>query len=105
MDIKLKKYIKANEKFGITINYLLNLTSRDYELFESSKIKQKRQLINFLLSNLRLKRKTLLYQVNKPFDAILNGKKFSNWLAIANEVRTRIIGLYNKDIFIPVLTV
>ena len=54
MDIKLKKYTKANEKFGITINYLLNLTSRDYELFESSKIKQKRQLINFLLSNLRL---------------------------------------------------
>ncbi|GAH39274.1 unnamed protein product, partial [marine sediment metagenome] len=54
LDLKLKQHTEADEKFGITVNYLLNLASRAYELFESSKIEQKRQLINFLLSNLRL---------------------------------------------------
>ena len=80
LNLKLKQYTEADEKFGITVNYLLDLASRAYGLFESSKIEQKRQLINFLLSNLRLKGKTLLYDVNKPFDAILNSSKCSDWL-------------------------
>ncbi|HHT78492.1 MAG TPA: recombinase family protein [Actinobacteria bacterium] len=80
LEAKLKKHTEADEKFSITVNYLLNLASRAYELFESSKIEQKRQLINFLLSNLRLRGKTLLYDCNKPFDAILNANKCSNWL-------------------------
>jgi hypothetical protein len=27
-----------DEKFGVTVNYLLNLVSRAYELFESSEV-------------------------------------------------------------------
>jgi len=80
LNLKLKQYTEADEKFRITVNYLLDLASRAYELFESSKIEQKRQLVNFLLSNLQLKGKTLLYDVNKPFDAILNANKCSDWL-------------------------
>lgn len=79
LNLKLKQYTEADKKFGITVNYLLDLASRAYELFESSKIEQKRQLINFLLSNLRLKGKTLLYDVNKPFDVMLNSNKCSEW--------------------------
>jgi len=94
LDLKLKQYTEADEKFGITVNYLLNLASRAYELFESSKIEQKRQLINFLLSNLRLKGKTLLYDVNKPFDAILNANKCSDWLPLVDIFRT----FYNSQI-------
>ncbi|MDP3012443.1 MAG: hypothetical protein Q8N27_06960, partial [Candidatus Hydromicrobium sp.] len=80
LEFKLNQHTEADEKFGITVNYLLNLASRAYELFESSKTEQKRQLISFLLSNLQLKGKTLLYDVNKPFDAILNANKCSDWL-------------------------
>jgi len=80
LNLKLKQYTEADEKFGITVNYLLDLASRAYELFESSKVEQKRQLINFLLSNLQLKGKTLLYEVNKPFNAILNANECSDWL-------------------------
>jgi len=88
LDLKLKQHTEADEKFGITVNYLLNLASRAYQLFESSKIEQKRQLINFLLSNLRLKGKTLLYEVNKPFDSILNANKCSDWLPLVDTFRT-----------------
>jgi site-specific DNA recombinase len=84
LEVKLRQHTEADEKFGITVNYLLNLASRAYELFESSKIEQKRQLINFLLSNLRLRGKTLLYDVNKPFDAVLKANNCSNWLGRAD---------------------
>ena len=58
------------------------------ELFESLKMEQKRQLINFLLSNLKLEGKTLLYDVNKPFDAILNASECSDWLPLVDTFRT-----------------
>ena len=106
MDLKLKQHTEADEKFGITVNYLLNLASRAYQLFESSKVEQKRQLINFLLSNLKLRGKTLEFELKKPFDVLVNlqnCKNRSNWLAIANKVRTRII-YSDRDIFIPELS-
>ena len=79
---KSKRIIEADENYSMTFISLLNIYSKAPELFESSKVEQKRQLINFLLLNLKLKGKTLLYDVNKPFDAILNANKCSNWLPL-----------------------
>jgi len=45
----------------------LDICSRAYELFEISKVEQKRQLINFVLSNLQLRGKTLEFELKKPF--------------------------------------
>ena len=56
---KLKRVIEADESYSIMLITLLNICSRASELFESSKVEQKRQLINFLLSNLKLRGKTL----------------------------------------------
>lgn len=56
---KLKRVIEADESYSIMLITLLNICSRAPELFESSKVEQKRQLINFLLSNLKLRGKTL----------------------------------------------
>ena len=44
LESRLRQHTEADEKFAITVNYLLNLASRAYELFESSKVEQKRQL-------------------------------------------------------------
>jgi len=80
---------------------LLSLASRAPELFESSKVEQKRKLINFLLSNLKLRGKKLEYTLNKPFDVLVNIDSRSDWLSIAEEVRTRIIKL--NSVYIPEL--
>lgn len=57
---KEKYKIKAHgilwQDFAITVKYLLNLASRAYEIFESSKVEEKRPLINFALWNLTLTR-------------------------------------------------
>ena len=80
MDIKQEQHTEDDESFSITINYLLDLSSKAYELFESSKVDQKRQIINFVLSNLKLKGQKLLFELKKPFDAIYEANIHSNWL-------------------------
>ena len=69
---KLKRFIEADENYSITLINLLNICSRAYELFASSKVEQKRQLVNFLLSNLKLRDKPLEFELRKPFDVPVN---------------------------------
>ncbi len=78
-----KQYIEADEEFSFTLINLMELASRAYELFEFSKVEQKRKLINFVLSNLKLKGKTLEFEPRKPFNVFINLKNAKNrsvWL-------------------------
>ncbi len=70
----------------MTLISLLNICSKALELFESSKVEQKRQLINFLLSNLQLRGKKLEYTLKKPFDALIDLDYRSIWLSIVVKI-------------------
>ncbi|MDP3011388.1 MAG: hypothetical protein Q8N27_01605 [Candidatus Hydromicrobium sp.] len=103
---KLKRVIEADESYSITLINLLNICYRAPELFESSKVEQKRQFINFLLSNLKLRGKTLEFELKKPFDVLVNlqnCKNRSEWLAPIRNVRTKLL-ILNEDIFKPELS-
>lgn len=80
IDGQLKSYTKADEQFGITVSYLLDVVSRAVDLFESSKADQKRQLVNLVLSNLELKGKKLCFNLKEPFNAIVAANKSKDWL-------------------------
>jgi len=75
----IKKHLKADETFKITVNTVFSIASMAYELFESSKIEQKRKLINYVLSNLELEGVTLRYSLRKPFDLMVNCSTRSEW--------------------------
>ena len=77
---KLKRIIEADENYSTMLISFLNIYSRAPELFASSKVEQKRQLINFLLSNLQLRDKKLEYKLKKPFDVLVDLDYRSNWL-------------------------
>ena len=64
------------------------MASRAAELFERSKIEQKRQLIAFVFSNLRLSGKKLDFSLRSPFDLMVNRPDYASWLAFLNTVRT-----------------
>lgn len=74
-----KFHLEADEKFTVTLTTLLDLASRAYELFESSKVEQKRRLINFLLYNLELKGEKLTFSIRKPFDMFIDLGNCSEW--------------------------
>ena len=79
---QLEDHSKADKQFVITASYILDVASRASELFEaeSSKVEQKRYLIDFVLSNLQLDGQKLIFNLKEPFDAIALMAKSGNWL-------------------------
>lgn len=79
ISIKLENFKEAEENYYITTKHLLDLTSRAYDLFLSSEVIQRRQLIKLVLSNLRIENGSVLYDVVKPFDLIINSYDRKLW--------------------------
>lgn len=71
---------EAEDNYYITAKYLLELSNRAYELFKSSEVEERRQLIKLVLSNLRVEDKIVRYDAIKPFDTILNYANRQSWL-------------------------
>lgn len=103
----------ADDRFTITLEHLVELSSRAGELFESSGTDEKRQLINFVFSNLELEGKNLAFTMREPFDCSLIYLKMqigcSTWIRTTiNGVRVRCptirrwSNMVNKKLYIPI---
>jgi site-specific DNA recombinase len=81
LNIQLSQLQEAEDNYYMTAKYLLDLSSRAYDLFMSSEVEEKRQLIKLILSNLRIEEKKVLFDAVKPFDLILNSVDSQAWCA------------------------
>lgn len=79
---KIEQLSKADEEYYILAESILSLAQRAGELFESSEMEQKKQIINLTLQNLTLDEKKLSYDLIKPFDVILKSQDSHNWLPV-----------------------
>lgn len=80
INIRLEFLQEADNNYVITSKYLLDLASRAYELFISSEVEEKRQLIKLVLSNLRIEGDKLLWELHPPFDLIVKSSEDLRWL-------------------------
>lgn len=71
IDTRLALLQEAEDNYYITAKYLLDLANRAYDLFLSSEMEEKRQLIKLVLQNLKLEGKTVKFEAVKPFDTLL----------------------------------
>ncbi len=71
IETEMSMHTEADESFYLTANTVLNLAKRAGEIFESSKVDEKRQLLNLLLQNLELKEKKLVFMAREPFNTML----------------------------------
>ncbi len=71
IDTRLALLQEAEDNYYITAKYLLDLANRAYDLFLSSEMEEKRQLIKLVLQNLKLEGKTVKFEAIKPFDTLL----------------------------------
>lgn len=69
--IQLENYTKADESYYITASTVLNLAKRALDIFESSEISEKRQLVSYLLHNPSVKGKKLMFTLRNPFNSIV----------------------------------
>ncbi len=68
---EMKAHVNADETCLITAKTVLDLAKRAKELFMSSKLEEKQQLLNFVFSNLKLDGKRLAVTLREPFSTIL----------------------------------
>ena len=69
----------ADKNFKDTIITAFQLISKAHELFLNSKIEQKRQLVNFVFSNLKLNGAELRYELRRPFNLLVNLANRPDW--------------------------
>jgi hypothetical protein len=69
--LRIEQHQKGEGDFRTTLESLISLASRAAELFERSKPEQKRQLLAFVFSNLRLRGTKLEFSLRSPFDLMV----------------------------------
>ena len=72
---EIQRYTQADEKFYLTANTVLRLAQKALEIFEISEVDKKRQILNFLLQNCKLKDKNLSFELKTPFDTVLQANQ------------------------------
>lgn len=68
---EMQNHSDADEDFYLTANTVLNLAQRAIEIFKSSEVDEKRQLLNYLLQNCQMDGKKLEFSLRNPFNRIL----------------------------------
>ena len=68
---RLARLQAADKDYYLTAKYILELSSKAYDLFEGSEVEGKRHLVKLVLSNLKLDGEKLVYDAHQPFDLML----------------------------------
>jgi len=76
---RLERLQDAEDNYYITAKQIFKLVNRAYELFESSEVDERRQLIKLILSNVMVEDEKVLYDAQKPFDLILEANHCKSW--------------------------
>lgn len=71
---QLARHETADLEFHVTANQVMQLAKRAWEIFESSEVEEKRQLLNFVFQNLKLDGKNLLVTLREPFHLFIQVK-------------------------------
>lgn len=80
LDTRMSIIQEAEDNYYLTSKYLLEIAKRAYELFKSSEVDEKRQLIKLVLQNLRIEGNLVKYSLLNPFDTIAKCNEQQLWL-------------------------
>jgi hypothetical protein len=78
--VRIEQHQEGEGDYRTTLESLISVASRASDIFERSKTEQKRELIVFVFSNLRLRGKKLEYSLRSPFDLMVDRADHTSWL-------------------------
>jgi site-specific DNA recombinase len=88
LEFKLNQFSEANTENYITAERILKLCRDALELFESSKMEEKRKILNFVFWNLKLDGKNLQYKLKTPLDKVYSANLHHTWGRLWEEFGT-----------------
>jgi DNA invertase Pin-like site-specific DNA recombinase len=72
---EMGRHHDADENFYVTANLVMHLAARSREIFQSSEVAEKRQILNLVFQNLKLDdKKSLILEVKEPFSTLMGIK-------------------------------
>ena len=77
---KLSSINEASDNYYENAEIIMNLVRNSSDIFESSKIERRRQIINIVFQNLELFDHELRWKYKKPFDSMASYTNDSSWL-------------------------
>ena len=77
---RIEQHQEGEGDYRTTLESLISAASRAADLVERSTTEQKRELIAFVFSNLRLRGKKLEFSLCSPFDLMVNRADHASWL-------------------------
>lgn len=78
--LEMKEHVDGDESCLITAQTVLGLAQRAKEIFESSKLTEKQQLMGFVFSNFRLNGEKLDLELKEPFSVFAKMEDQTDWL-------------------------
>ena len=91
IDDKIALHTMADKHFEVAVVTILSIGKDLKNVFASSKVDTKREILNFLLSNLKINDGKLSYTWNFPFDCLTNFRHLTNWRYDNSTFRTEFI--------------
>jgi site-specific DNA recombinase len=76
---ELESHHEGNDQFKIALSMLVTLASKSWDIFKSSTIDEKRQLIGYVFSNLEMEGANLRYTLKTPFNLFVDLADHQNW--------------------------
>ncbi|MBI4064533.1 MAG: recombinase family protein [Elusimicrobia bacterium] len=78
--IAVAQHEHANQRYFELGLELLELAHEAHSMYQVRSLPQKRQLLNFVVSNLKVEGENLIPSYKKPFDLLAQGRNRTNWL-------------------------
>ena len=85
---KRNNYFKGSVNYGKVVTGLISITSRAWEIFKSSRIERKQQILGMIASNFVVDDKNLMVTLKSPFNTIYELNQSGNWGGWWWQVRT-----------------
>lgn len=80
LESNIKKYSEEDSEYETTLEIVISLATRAKEIFESSEVAEKRMFVRLLLQNPTLEGRKPLFNLQSPFDLVLNLSNSEKWL-------------------------
>lgn len=90
LESQISNFNNNSEKVNISIKYLLEVVSRLNELYQSSEIDRKRNILKLVFPNFWLDGSNLSYDIKKTFEVFLKGSCcLLNWAGVRTPYASR----------------
>ncbi len=75
--IEMEEHARADHDYKTTVATVLSVARRSNQIFEGADLQEKRQFINFLVQNPKLKERELVFELKQPMNTVLELAHYS----------------------------